>query len=113
MSTTQHLSAVKEPGGFSLCERGALVARVTWAEVVQITAYKADLLTFDTVAIRFDIESMRRSITITEEVQGFETIRKELAVAFPTIDANWYGRAVQPPFAPNETILFRRPTNET
>jgi hypothetical protein len=113
MSFTKHLSTVKDMKGFSLCERDSVVARVNWADVVQITAYKADLLTCDTVAIRFDIEATSRPITITEEVKGFEAIRNELAAAFPTIEPMWYDRVLQPPFAANETILFKRQGNET
>ena len=99
--------------GFSLCEGGAIVARVNWADVVQITAYKVDLLTCDTVAIRFDIGPMSRSITITEEVKNFQAMCNELAAAFPTIEPMWYERILQPPFASNETILFKRQNNET
>jgi hypothetical protein len=80
--------------------------KIKWNEIVRLTAYKEDLMTFD--EMRMDIFYNDRQFTITEETPGwFQFILKTKSV-FPTIPEAWDIEIIFPAFAPNFTVLYER-----
>ena len=99
--------------GLSLYDGLILVTRIEWPEVQQVTAYKADLLTYDSVTLVFLLAGQRGQVTLYEEMEGFEILMKAMTAALPIAPANWYEQIIQPPFATNEMRLFSRSHSET
>ncbi len=80
--------------------------RATWSEVKRITAHKVDLLTVDEIRVEFALQD-GIILVITEESPGFEALMLELVRRFPSV-SGWYGRVVQPAFAPCVSVLYER-----
>ena len=88
------------PFGFSV---GSAV--VVWQLVSEIRAFKSDLLTTDEVFLEFHIAD--QIIRVSEEQPGFGALEEAMRAAFPAT-ATWRSAVLQPPFAQNPTLLFRR-----
>ena len=79
---------------------------VPWLDIQEISAYKIDLLTTDEVRFSLSISS-GLDVTVSEEQAGFGGLTKHLAAVFPSI-AGWQNKVINPAFARNQTVLYRR-----
>ena len=79
--------------------------RVNWSQINSVSAFKRDMVTFDDVW--FQLETDQGTITICEEQPGFDKWEPLLCKAIPTV-ATWRDSIMQPPFAENFSILYRR-----
>ena len=80
--------------------------RICWKDIERLEGYKRDLMTFDQVCL--DIISNETIITISEDTDGFESFIEKLKNQFPSIDKDWDWKIIQPAFATNFTVLFKR-----
>ncbi len=80
--------------------------RMRWAEVVQVRAFKIDLLTVDEVRFVF-VSNSGLAIEISEEQAGFDALLSAAMIYLPSL-SGWQRRIVAPAFARNETVLFQR-----
>ena len=80
--------------------------KVNWADVLEITAYKVDLLTVDEV--RVDIITNAVTVTITEETLGYDVFKEKLKAIFPESDMQWEEKVVKPAFAENLTVIYKK-----
>lgn len=82
---------------------------VAYDEVNAIVAYKIDAFTTDLVCC--DIETGppggEQVRTLHEEIEGFDALMKRFE-ALPGFYRDWRWTVIQPPFAENRTLLFRR-----
>jgi hypothetical protein len=78
---------------------------VAWQTVSEIWGYKADRLTTDEAFLEF--ASGGRSISVSEEQPGFHALETAMIAAFPGTSA-WRQAVLEPPFARNGTLLYRR-----
>lgn len=85
---------------------------VRWPEIVKITVFKQDCHIHDLVCVEIDAEWPTLDLLLTEETKGFKEFLPALNHAFPVIDANWYQRVCQPPFATNMMVLYSRPVGD-
>ena len=79
---------------------------VSWRDIQEISAYKIDLLTTDEVRFSLSISS-KQDVTVSEEQTGFNEFVTSLVAAFPSV-SGWQTQIVNPAFAPNYTVLYRR-----
>ena len=79
-----------------------------WSEVERIITYKVDCYTHDMIWLAFERRGYDEAIQIPEEAEGFADLMAALGKAFPEIDPQWYFTVMQPPFAENFTVLYRR-----
>jgi len=79
---------------------------IQWNEVTEITAYKIDLITTDSVRIRLNLSS-QTLVVLDEDQPGFEAFVSKLEELFPSVKG-WQSKVIQPAFARNETQLYRR-----
>lgn len=86
--------------GFALGEHA-----VAWQTVSEIWGYKMDRITTDEGFLEFVAGDKR--IAVSEELPGFSAFEKAMIAVFPST-AQWRGDVLQPPFAPNLTLLYRR-----
>ena len=86
--------------GFSVGTR-----HVKWGWVESVAVFKRDMLTFDDVWFR--LEGADEPVTVCEEQPGFAEWERKLCEQFPSV-AGWRERVIQPPFAENFTVLYRR-----
>jgi hypothetical protein len=82
---------------------------LSWSEVKTVTAFKRDLLAVDLICPQFEgLDG--RVFEVYEEMAGWP----ELVAALPThlpgclTETAMLERVMQPPFAANETVIFRR-----
>ena len=77
------------------------------AQVEQIYTYKVDCYAVDMIWLAFGLQGAEE-IHIREEADGFETLMTTVNGVFPGINREWYLAVMQPPFAENLTLLYRR-----
>lgn len=79
----------------------------TWDEIDIVEAYKIDLGTTDEVRILVRFGSPERSVTLSEEQEGFAAFMQaaESELSFPE---GWWERLVRPAFQSCDATLFRR-----
>jgi hypothetical protein len=101
-----------EVGHFEYTEEGfriknnSGIIEVLWADVVEIKAYKVDLLTVD--EIRIEILKAASTITISEETPGYYVFKEKLKAVFPYSDINWEEKVVKPAFKENLTVIYKK-----
>ncbi len=93
--------------GFVVRQDEGISESVDWTEVEFIYTYKVDCYTIDMIWLAFGVAG-RHEIHIREETGGFESLMSAMNRAFPNIDQEWYVKVMQPPFAENLTLLYRR-----
>jgi hypothetical protein len=85
---------------------GTVSPEFPWADVVEIRTFKRDLGVVDD--IRLAIQAGDFWYDFSEDLPGFRQLSDEMRAAFPEIPRDWYMDVMQPPFATNERVLFRR-----
>jgi len=81
---------------------------VEWLEVELVFAYKVDCYTYDMIWLAFERHGDGEALHVREEAEGFQNLMSALGTAFPEISPEWYFDVMQPPFAENLTVLFKR-----
>jgi len=94
-------------GGFSTQRNDGVTERVYWDEIERIYTYKVDCYAYDMIWLAFTRQD-KDEVHIKEETQGFTDFMSAISKTFPNIDAEWYFKVMQPPFAENLTILYER-----
>ena len=93
--------------GFVVRQDDGISEAVDWTEVEFVYTYKVDCYTIDMIWLVFGVAG-RHEIHIREETEGFESLMSAVNKAFPNMDQEWYLKVMQPPFAENLTLLYRR-----
>jgi len=93
--------------GFAVVPYAEAPTSVRWTNICEIVALKHDLFSFDEVCLEFYIDDIGSYIRVGEEDGGFAAFRSEVDRRFG-LDATWFGKVAQPPFAENRTPLWRR-----
>jgi hypothetical protein len=93
--------------------RSRLLWSVGWNELDEIVAFKRDMLAVDDVCLGFRVRGESRFRVCDEEIAGWDDVNEALATRSGIRYDEWFARIVQPPFAANSTVLWRRdPTAE-
>ncbi len=93
------------PDGFSY-KSNDKVKKIEWLEIDVLTAYKADLLTYDEICLEIVCGDL--VLTITEETPGWANFVLRTKSIFPSIPVDWDSQIVQPAFATNQTTLYQK-----
>jgi hypothetical protein len=80
--------------------------KILWSQIDRITAYKADLSTYD--EIRLNIEFGGSAFIFTEDTPGFFQFVLKTKKVFPSIPEDWDTKIINPPFAANEMVIYER-----
>ncbi len=91
---------VSDQAGFSVGSR-----RIAWSRIASVAAFKRDLVTFDEVW--FQLETDQGTVMVCEEQPGFGRWETLLCTAIPAV-GNWRDVVLQPAFAQNFSVLYRR-----
>ena len=78
------------------------------AEVVEVRAFKKDLLTSDTVTIRF-IDCNGHRFEVTEDTLGYQSLIANQLAPFIPSDPEWLNKVIAGPFRRNEMVLWQKP----
>ncbi len=81
-------------------------ARIDWAAVLEVFAYKQDWVTFDDLCLGFRTSDDGTFWNISEESRGYQELLAELPLRFPGIRTDWFEEVVHPAFATNRTTLW-------
>src|SRR5258708_13638937 len=95
--------------GFAVDRDGVELFRVLWHEVLEIVAFKRDLITTDCVCLAFRPCEGDLYCEVNEEISGFAQLINELPNRFDGILPDWFISCTQPPFPPNYTRLSVSP----
>jgi hypothetical protein len=98
---------VLDEGGFHLVKDEHRKAAVTWDDVRTIHTYKRDFFAYDMICLAFEVAE-GEWVEIWESMVDFELVDKEMCERFPGVPRDWFGQVMQPPFAPNDRVLWRR-----
>jgi len=78
---------------------------VKWNTISRIVGYKNDKITYDEVCLNIDFGE-NKSITISEEYQGWRELISEIGSSLELIDSNWLQLVMKPAFERKEIELF-------
>jgi hypothetical protein len=92
--------------GFTVVEHGKTLARVAWAEVLEIFAYKEDRFTTDDICLGFRAHEDGTFSMVSEDCIGYKDLLAQLERRFTGISTDWFGKVAFPAFAPNRTTLW-------
>ena len=97
--------------GFAVVRDGKNLASLAYKDVRQITAYKADLFTYDLICLGFRISEGDDWIEVNEEMEGYAELLDRLRQRFPSMLkwSDWWPTVVCPAFEANPTILWPPP----
>ncbi len=101
----------REKGGFGMHMRDGIIVRVTWAEILEVRAYKMDLIKRDLVCLSIltgEDGVASRSVQLHEDMPGWYTLLEELQVNLPNCRQDWWAEVAFPAFATNERVIFKR-----
>lgn len=79
-----------------------------WEDVASIEAYKRDLVTEDLICLDINLSS-RESITLHEELTGFEEFKTTMSSQLKLNNKNWMSAVMLPPFEECRTIVYKVP----
>jgi hypothetical protein len=96
--------------GFTIIEDAKPIARVRWSHVLEVFAYKEDLLSYDEIRIGFEYDVPGRCISVAEDWGGYKELVASLNARFPGIRVDWLQEVGIPSFALNWTSLWKRNT---
>jgi hypothetical protein len=77
-----------------------------WSDIETITAYKADLMTYDD--LRLDVDFGDVVLTLSEDLAGWSGFVEMLPKMFPGALVDWESKVIQTPFATNLTLIYTR-----
>jgi hypothetical protein len=83
----------------------AILGQLPLSEIDAVIFYKRDEITTDLICC--DVAIQGRLWTFHEEAAEWQALTAHLS-ALPGIRNDWYEAVVNPPFATNETIAFKR-----
>ena len=85
-----------------------LVVGIEWADIVEISAWKLDRLTYDPIYIYFRrSEDEKDGIGFEELVDGFDDLVEEMGKRY-SIGHDWVTRVNKGAFAPNYEVLWKK-----
>jgi hypothetical protein len=96
-----------DSGFVALWENGT-VKVVKWSEVERIYTYKVDCYAYDMIWLAFEGSEHDGAVHVREEAEGFQDLMSAMGKAFNEINPEWYFNVMQPPFAEQLTVLFKR-----
>jgi hypothetical protein len=96
--------------GFAVTKDSGDAESTTWSEIERIYTYKVDCWAYDMIWLAFERQG-RVELHIPEDAEGFDSLRAAVNDSFPDLNSEWYFGVMQPPFAENLTVLFRRKTD--
>lgn len=77
-----------------------------WRDIEAITAYKADLITYDD--LRLDIDLGDVVLTLSEDLTGWSEFVEMLSKKLPGFLVDWESKVIQRPFAANLTLIYTK-----
>lgn len=85
--------------------------RVNWSDISRIVASKEDRFTWDSLWLTFYLKA-GAECSVSEEAKGWPQLLNLLPQSVPGAPSQeqWWPEVVQPPFAPNVTQIYPRPT---
>ncbi len=98
-------SLVLESNGLAF-ERAGNRTFLKWADVIEVFAYKADLLSVDLICIGFRISNDGRCVEIDEQMPGYAAVVEALPAIFPGIRTDWWQAVAFPAFELNSRSLW-------
>jgi len=81
-----------------------------WSDIEKITAYKADLMTFDD--LRLDIDFGEVVLTLSEDVVGWSEFIEMLPEKLTGVLVDWESKVIPTPFATNLTLIYTKKVNQ-
>lgn len=90
------------------------IARLNWADVSRVTAYKRDLFAYDLVCLLIELAD-GQSVELDEQLCGWERLLEVLPSALPgALDRDrLLDAVVLPAFATNLTVVYVRDSRHT
>src|SRR4030095_7641690 len=83
----------------------ATLVRLPSAEIESVTFYKRDEITTDLICC--DVKAGGQIWSFDEETEGWDLLLEHLE-HLPRFPRDWYASIVEPPFATNMTVAFKR-----
>lgn len=83
-----------------------LKKEISWSEITQLNAFKKDFMTWD----RVDLEIVYgdKSITINEDVDGWNEFVSKTKELFTTLPQDWDTAIIHPPFETNFRTIYSK-----
>ena len=98
--------------GFEILLNGEVQARVEWATVVEILAFKRDCFAYDEILLGFRCDETADAWCVSEEDQGYKELFSFVESRFAGFRTDWFRPVAIPPFQCNRTTLWGTPPSD-
>ena len=89
-----------------LFEGDQLRRRVRWGDVLEVVAFKRDLITYDEIRLAFRVEG--GWVELGEGIEGWSGLLIAVERHFPTVPPGWYQAVMVPAFEACYRVLYER-----
>jgi len=107
-----HPKIIIEKSGFSVYEGPECKYFLDWSDIMEIFAFKRDLLSYDLICLGFRIDEKGTYFEIDEEIEGYEEFCSQLKSHFNEIKTDWFSEVAHPAFKLNLISLWGEPLIE-
>lgn len=80
---------------------------VRWEDVVEIFAFKLDLLTYDTIRLGFRVDESGDFYEVDEDWEKYSELVSDVESRFTVVE-DWWSTVAYPAFETNQTTLRQR-----
>lgn len=98
-------SVILTDDGFAICSEQGELTNVRWVDVVEIIAFKVDLLTSDRILLGFRVDDSGDYYQVDEEWPNYQNLVNEVESRFD-VQPDWWRTVAFPAFATNLTTLW-------
>lgn len=91
--------------GFRVIQDGEVLHEVSWADVLEIYAFKRALTTVDLICLGFRIDESDRFLEVHEEMPGYKSLVQTLEQRF-LLKTDWWGEVAFPAFETNMMSIW-------
>ncbi len=93
--------------GFSLRIGGRPPVDVKWDDIVEITAYKADIFTYDIICLVFSLTRPGDPVEVDEQTHGYDKFEYAMEAHYgDALLDDWWRTVAFPAFVPNVTVIW-------
>ncbi len=101
-----------DPSGFDILEKDEVQARVHWADVIEVFAFKRDCFAYDDILLGFRCDETGNAWCVSEDDQGYKEFFVAVESRFTGFRTDWFGVVSHPAFQYNRTTLWGTPPRD-
>lgn len=101
-------SLLADDGSLKFAPKDGGVVTIAWTSLVEIRAFKKDLLTTDLVCLELHIDGLDGVYIIHEEMAGYQRVVEAMERFLPGFTTDWWRSVAFPAFETNYRTVWKK-----